>query len=334
MKVMYVIPGSPDDQTSMIFARRQVSAVARAGIQTEIFYLQTRTNPIGLLSELYRFRKNLRFFSPDIVHSQYGSVTAAFALGACNYPLIVTFRGSDLNPIPSARPLRSQTTHLLSHVASLRASVNICVSHELQSRLSYRARARSLVLPNGVPLAEFPIMHRNDAREQLGWPTDQPVILFNAGRSPKVKRLDLAEKAYRIVQSTIPTTRLCVIDGTHRPADVVRLLNASDLLLVTSDFEGSPNIVKEAVVTNLPVVSVDVGDVALQIANVKPGKIVERDPEQIARAIIEVLRLGVRSNGRDRRGAELDDRCSANILLDTYRGLMATCLPREGKKQD
>ena len=44
-------------------------------------------------------------------------------------------------------------------------------------------------------------------------------------------------------------------------SDVPIWINASDVLLMTSLHEGSPTIVKEALACNLPVVSVDVGDV-------------------------------------------------------------------------
>ncbi len=38
-------------------------------------------------------------------------------------------------------------------------------------------------------------------------------------------------------------------------------MKASDVLLLTSYWEGSPNVIKESMACNLPIISVDVGDV-------------------------------------------------------------------------
>jgi glycosyltransferase involved in cell wall biosynthesis len=77
------------------------------------------------------------------------------------------------------------------------------------------------------------------------------------------------------------------------------LLNAADCLLVTSLHEGSPNIVKEAMACNLPVVCVPCGDVAERLEKTYPGGILPYDAAALAGAIYEVLKTGRRSNGRE-----------------------------------
>ena len=67
-------------------------------------------------------------------------------------------------------------------------------------------------------------------------------------------------------------------------------LSACDCLLVTSDKEGSPNIVREAIACGVPVVSVRVGDVPeLILRDPSVGSIVERSPESIAEGITQIL---------------------------------------------
>jgi glycosyltransferase involved in cell wall biosynthesis len=89
---------------------------------------------------------------------------------------------------------------------------------------------------------------------------------------------------------------LQVVQGIRHEA-VATYLNAADLLLLTSEHEGMPNSVKEALACNLPVVSTDVGDVARYLADVTPSA-VHDDDEALAEAVVEILSSGERSNGR------------------------------------
>jgi glycosyltransferase involved in cell wall biosynthesis len=75
--------------------------------------------------------------------------------------------------------------------------------------------------------------------------------------------------------------------------------NASDCLIVASAYEGSPNVVKEALACNCPVVSSKVGDVEERLRDVYPSMVVGRNPQELGIALAEVLALNTRSNGRE-----------------------------------
>jgi glycosyltransferase involved in cell wall biosynthesis len=81
------------------------------------------------------------------------------------------------------------------------------------------------------------------------------------------------------------------------PAEMPLYMNACDLLLLTSTHEGSPVVTKEAIACNLPIVSVNVGDVEDQLKGIE-GCIVCNDDNvvTISKAIEDILNRGGRLN--------------------------------------
>jgi glycosyltransferase involved in cell wall biosynthesis len=94
-------------------------------------------------------------------------------------------------------------------------------------------------------------------------------------------------------------------------------------LVFTSFQEGSPNVVKEALACNLPVVSVPVADVPLRLRGISGCEVCGDDqPETIAAALGRVLRRGQRIQGRE-AVQHLDERLLIAKLIDIYRSVLA-----------
>ncbi len=313
MRVLFVIPGEARG-SSMIFARRQAESLAREGVEVEVFHLRSRTSAWELAREGVRFRRSVRSFDPQVVHAHFGTVTALFAAWAAPAkPLVITFRGSDLNVSGSPRSVAGL---VLSQIAALRAGRIVCVSRQLRERLWWR-RGSVIVLPSGVDPEVFCPEPRCVARQRLGWDDDERVVLFNAGHDPANKRLDFASEALRLTQGLLDRVRMEVLDGATPPARVPELLNAADCLLLTSDREGSPTVIQEALACNLPVISVDVGDTVERLRGVSHSAIVPREAAAIARELARVLRTPSRSDGR-RTVAEFSAPRIAGELFQMY----------------
>src|SRR5437870_3628052 len=121
IRVLFVIPlGS--SKHSMIFARRQVHSLQRAGIIGETFFLHSRTNPKVLVRERAKLRKTIGEFQPDLVHAQYGTMTGFLSTMSSPVPVVVTFRGSDLLKAPGTPWFRASAGRLFSQAAALFAS--------------------------------------------------------------------------------------------------------------------------------------------------------------------------------------------------------------------
>jgi glycosyltransferase involved in cell wall biosynthesis len=93
--------------------------------------------------------------------------------------------------------------------------------------------------------------------------------------------------------------------------------NAADLLLLTSFSEGSPNVIKEAMACNCPIVATDVGDVKEVISDTLNCKVSNFDLNEMVNSCIDILNKSERSNGRDKI-SHLDDRIIARKLIEIY----------------
>lgn len=290
-------PGDPADPGSTPFVKRQLEAVKALGIDAHYFHLRSRMNPVVVLREAARFHSEVQRLKPDAIHAQYGTMTGFFCAALKTLPLVVTFRGSDINPDPSLGRLKNLLRRALSGVAEARADAVICVSDELRARLWF-GKARSEVLPSGVDLVAFRPVDRAQARRELRLDPAAEYVLFNAKTGSTGKRIELAEQALALVVQKRAAARLLRVDGNVPPDRMHLYYSAADCLLMCSDFEGSPNVVKEALACNLPVVARPVGDVRARLAGVRPSVVVEGTPSAIAAGIVDVLSQGGRSNGR------------------------------------
>jgi teichuronic acid biosynthesis glycosyltransferase TuaC len=317
IRVLFVIPGEAQGN-SMIFARRQARSLPREDVEVDCFYLRSRTAPATLLREYFRLRGHIARYHPSLVHAQFGTVTAMLAaLAAGRTPLAITYRGGDLNRSPSTGMARAWVGRLLSQLAALRAGMIVCVSERLRQRLWWK-RGRAIVLPSGVDEERFQPEPRGQARARLGWPLRDRVVLFNAGRDPHNKRLDLAIQAAEVARRTWPDLRLQILDGEVDPGRVPTLMNASDCLLVASDTEGSPTVIQEALACAVPIVSVDVGDAVERVRGVTHARIVKQDAESLGHALAEITAAPLRTNGPEVAG-ELSLRHISRSLCGLYR---------------
>lgn len=161
----------------------------------------------------------------------------------------------------------------------------IAVSSEIRrALLASGARPdRVLTIPNGIDASAW-TRHTADTpaiRASLGLPPDA-VVVGSVGRLEAQKRFDLLCEAFAVLASAHATAHLVIAgDGSRRPSleawraahpslaprvhllgqrtDIAALHHAFDVFVQTSDYEGTPNAVLEAMAMGTPVVATDAG---------------------------------------------------------------------------
>lgn len=282
----------------------QIEFLSRLGNDVYLFGVDDRTSPRGILRNIWELRQVIISFRPDLIVTYYGTMVAAISrLAKGKIPLVVTFRGSDLlgtsNPGWKWR-LRDRLGRILSMWAASSAQWIIVNGSGLLRSLPERLRSKAHNLPNGINTEIFAPVPKEEARQHLGWSLEEKVILFNSGvgSGQVVKNRLLAEEVQSLLKLRFPNIRMESISTCTRDEVALRM-NACDCLLVTSLHEGSPDLVKEAMACNLPVVSVPCGDVPERLQDVSFSSIHPYDVNALANAIDDVLRSGQRSNGRE-----------------------------------
>ena len=241
----------------------------------------------------------LLFSSYDIVHAYYGFHSALFAAVIRRKPLVITFVGSDA----LKEPLRNKIYRTLQRFVVSRSDHIIAVSNQIRDVLIFDLGAdpdRISLIKFGVDFGLFRPIPQIEAREKLGFPLDKKLVLFPSSPKRSEKRFDIFNKAVERLQNENRNILAIILSNDGRPyCEIPLVMNACDVLVLTSDSEGSPTVIKEAMACNLPIVSVDVGDVAEVIKDVSNCYICKQDPIDIAERVRLVLNNGIRTTGRD-----------------------------------
>ena len=309
-----------------IFVERQVAALRRAGADIVVEVIAGDRGEHDYFFARPRILRAIREHAPALIHCHYGYTPLAAAF--TGVPYIVTLCGDDLNGASNGRggtTLKTRAGIPVTQLLALGARRVIVKSEAMRRRLWPTAQRKSVVLPNGVDTSLFRPGSRGEARRRLGLPGDALVLGFVNSIGQPTKRLDLAQATRDALARRGRAVHLLVAEQVP-PADMPTYYHAADCLLMTSDREGAPNCVKEAMAAGTPVVAVPVGDIPELIERPAQGRIVPRDPERLADAVES---LGA---APDTRPSLLPERFGDAAIADQLMALYADAVSERARK--
>lgn len=232
----------------------------------------------------------------DVVHGHSGLWCLAARL-QWSAPVVASFLGDDLLGEPLSHGRWSKKAAFVVHASRFLCHVVDAVIVKSEEMKRAASKKDAFVIPNGVDFALFRPIPRLEARAALGWDPERYYILF--GNNPRLprKRFQLAQAAVDCLRDRGINAELVVAHGLPQ-AQVVQYINASNAIILTSIHEGSPNIVKESMACNVPIVSTNVGDVANVMAHTSGCSVCPAEPLALAQGLEEALNHSQPTTGR------------------------------------
>jgi glycosyltransferase involved in cell wall biosynthesis len=280
------------------FVQDQMESMRPLGVEYEVMFVDgraSRWNYLRAYPELWRRVKEHPF---DLIHAHFG-LAGLVARGQCRLPLVVTFHGDDVLGQPTRSghiTLMGRFFQVSSFLLAPLASVVIVQSREMRRKLK---PASARIIPCGIDLDLFRPFDYEQARRALGLDFEKKYVLFAYNPDEPRKRFDLIEAAVALARKQVPQLEILHVRG--KPHNEMPLyMSAADVLVVSSLAEGGPLVTKEAMATQLPVITVNVGDAVDLIHESDGNFLVPREAEAIAQKVVEVCRSGKRGCGRAR----------------------------------
>ena len=307
---------TPADPSYGAAIKAQMDSLRPFGVEYDVVFVNGRESLVNYLRGVFAVRRRVGAGQYDLIHAHFG-LSGWVARFQWRVPVVVKFMGDDvLGKFDRCGrvTLRGRIFQVSSFVLARCVAGVIVMSEPMKRRLRC---AKARVVWTGVNLDLFRPLDRAQACDTLALDPTKKYVLFPYNPTRAEKRFDLVEAAVRLAQAHVPEIEILQVAGV--PQERIPLyFNAANALVLASQSEGSPNAVKEAMAVNLPVISVDVGDVAEVLAGCEGNYIVLPTARAIAEKLVEVCRGSARTHARE-RVAQFSMAAMAQKVLEVYK---------------
>ena len=287
------------------FIKEQVESLKRLGVEIE-YYFTIQNGFLGYINSRKTFLHKIKSYNPHLIHAHYG-LSGLLSNLQRSVPVVTTYHGSDIN---------DAMVFPFSRLAMFLSSHSIFVSEMTKQKAGLNSQYSLIAC--GVDIQLFHPTDKWLSRKELKLDPDAKLVLFAGAFNNGVKNAILANAAVAL----LPQVILIELKDYNRE-QVALLMNAVDVVVMTSFTEGSPQFIKEAMACNCPIVSVPVGDVSELINNLSGCYLADYDAMDIANKIQLALNNDKRTDGRKRiLSLGLDTETIARKVLDVYMSMM------------
>lgn len=300
MKILFVLSGNNITGGTNIIKNQ---AKSLAGLCDKIdFFLINGKGLTGYLRNIISLRKHLMFHSYDIIHAHYGLCGLVSLLAKrSDRKLVVSLMGNDLLGDHAKKnggsTLFSKILVVLSKMVACSVDIVIVKSEEMAKKIP---NIQKEIIPNGVDLEMFKSIEKRVALRKTGWSEKKQHVLFLSSDYRPEKNIRLAQASQVYLKNS--DIQFHLLENIEQ-SDLIYYYNSSDVCLLTSYHEGSPNVIKEAMACNRPIVSTNVGDVEKNFGELSGHYLCTFTPSDVADKIqmaIQFSQIYGYTRGRER----------------------------------
>jgi teichuronic acid biosynthesis glycosyltransferase TuaC len=319
MRVLFVCSGNAKNFEIVPFIKEQGESLKRLGVDLEYYPIQGK-GLTGYLKAGFQLRKYLKDQHFDLIHAHFVLSGYAALLGSRGTPIVLSLMGSDAY----GEYVGENKVLLLSRVSTLltfliQPFVKAIISKSGNIEKYVYQKKKSNIIPNGIDTAKFKPL-AEDYRDELKLGQTKKYILFLGSKESVRKNIGLVQQA----MTYINRSDVELINPYPIPHQAIpKYLNTANVLAMCSYMEGSPNVIKEAMACNCPMVATDVGDVNWVLGNEPGCYLASFQPMDYAEKLKQALEFSEthgRTNGEQRiKTLGLDSETVARRVIEIYK---------------
>ncbi|SFR33792.1 glycosyltransferase [Litoreibacter janthinus] len=302
------------------FVGSQVQSLRDEGVDIDVIHIRSDVSKWEYWKAKATVRDHCRAKDYDVIHAHYG-LSAAPCLFQTQIPLVISYCGSDIfghTDVDGKTSFKSAVLAAIQRLFGYRAAQVIVKSGEMKEQLPKAVQKKTHIVPNGVSFDRFHPGDKQAERARLGLQPDTFYVLFPYDPLRLRKNYRLLEQAIETLNSQGHTLAPLIMFEKH-PDELAHAMRAADCLALTSYWEGSPNAVKEAMASNLPIVATDVGDVRWLVSGVEGTEVSTTETEDFTTALRRIVERGNRPTTARSQMAHLELGAVARQVIEIYK---------------
>lgn len=313
LKVLYVTNMFPWEKNPYygIFVKEQIEGIEKHfNIDWNLKFINGKKSTLNYFFSIIGINWHLLWNKYDIVHIHYGFSGLFLLFNPFHRtPTVLTLHSADIDPKKEKHVQIFFTKKIVKRIAYA-----IILNKEMESVLK-PINENLISIPCGVNTDIFkPVPVASSADE------DEKLIVFPANQERPEKNFTLFNQVVDILRSKYNwKIRTSEVKNMTRD-QVCELFCEAACVLMTSYSEGSPQVIKEAMACNAPVVSTLVGDVDYLLEGVNNSHVVTSGTaEDLAQCVHEVILKNERSSSREQVfDLGLDEYGTSKKVYDLY----------------